>query len=176
MFRVAILGHSQVPEVVEGPNLDIRVFRKPGGFWYDLFCPQFSDFCKGGFDLAIIVLGGNDLAGNRPVLDIVEDAKVFVKYASECARHVRVCTAESRTYPENNRFGVSNSEYKARKNRYNRMLLRMLKRENARAINLERPWFKYERKSDGVHFSTESLKRFARELVRVSLGVKGSVS
>ena len=68
--------------------------------------PRFNEFRRGGYDLAILVFGGNDLARTRPVVEIIEDAKVFIRYAKGCARHVRVCTAETRKYSENNRFKV----------------------------------------------------------------------
>ena len=51
----------------------------------------------------------------------------------------------------------------------------MLKRENVRHIDLGKPWYANERMSDGVHFNAEAVKSFQREIVRVSLGVKGSV-
>ena len=86
MFHVAIVGHSLVPESVEGPGLDIDVFRKPGGKWVDLWVPRFNEYHRGGYDLAIIVFGGNDLAGTRPVTDIIEDAKLFIRYAKGCER------------------------------------------------------------------------------------------
>ena len=174
MFCVAVIGHSLVPEVVEGPDLDIRIFRKPGGKWRDLYCPQFDGLREGGYDLAFIVLGGNDLAGHRPIVEILEDAKAFIRHARQYARNIRVCTAEGRIYKVNNRFGVVNEEYKSRKNTYNRMLLRLLKQENARYVNLRRPWYAHTREKDGVHFTSEQKSRFAREIVRVSLGVKGS--
>ena len=112
MFRVVVVGHSLVPESIEGPGLEISVFRKPGGKFTDLYCGEFSGFRQGNFDLAIIVLGGNDLAGSRPVIEIVELAKGFVRYAKDVAREVRVCTAEIRMYEENNRFGVVNVKEK----------------------------------------------------------------
>ena len=43
-----------------------------------------------------------------------------------------------------------------------------------RHVDLGKPWFAYERARDGVHFSPEAEKRFEREIVRVSLGVRGS--
>ena len=174
MYRVAVVGHSLVPESVQGPGLDVSVFRKPGGKLTDLHCGEFTGFRQGHFDLAIIVLGGNDLAGPRPVSDLLDLARMFVDYAKGVAREVRFCTAEIRMYGENNRFGVNNEVYKRRRNKYNRTLVRMLRRENVRHVDLGKPWFAYERARDGVHFSPEAEKRFEREIVRVSLGVKGS--
>ena len=175
MFRLAVVGHSLVPESVEGPGLDIDVFRKPGGKWVDLWGSRFNEFRRGGYDLAIIVFGGNDLAGTRPVNSIIEDAKLFIRYAKGCAKHVRVCTAETRKYSEHNRFNVVNEEYKRRRNKYNRTLRRLLNRENVRQIDLGKPWYANERMSDGVHFNAEAVESFKREIVRVSLGVKASV-
>ena len=158
MYRVAVVGHSLVPESVQGPGLDISVFRKPRGKLTDLFCGEFVGFREGHFDLAIVVLGGNDLAGSRPVYEIVELAKGFVDYAKGVAREVRVCTAEIRMYEANNRFGVDNEVYKRRRNKYNRTLVRMLRRENVRHVELGKPWFAYDRARDGVHFNPRSKK------------------
>ena len=175
MYQVAVVGHSLVPESVEGPGLDFHVFRKPGGKWEDFWGPRFSVVRRGGFDLVILVFGGNDLAGTRPVNSIIEEAKSVIRCAKGCARNVRVCLAETRKYNERNRFNVVNEEYKRRRNKYNRTMRRLLNREHVRHIDLGKPWYANERTSDGVHFNAEAVESFKREIVRVSLGVKASV-
>ena len=63
MFKVALVGHSLLPSTIPTvPDVEIRIFRKPGGTWLDDQCREFAPLWNLQFDLVILVLGGNDLA------------------------------------------------------------------------------------------------------------------
>lgn len=174
MYTVAIVGHSIVPsEFVEVPGVRVHLYRKPGGRWSDFQCEQFRGFREGWFDLVIILLGGNDLSDvTAPVA--FEQAKEFIGRAQQRAREVRVCTVEQRTYSNDNRYGVTTSEFMQRRNSFNRLLKRMLKSKGYGSIDLGKPWFRYERVRDGVHFNQEARESLVRTLRRVILGIRGS--
>ena len=77
MYRVAILGHSLTPRELEViPEVEIKIYRKPGARWSDLEAPEFREFWQRDFDLAILVLGGNDLAHEEQLV-VREKAKVL---------------------------------------------------------------------------------------------------
>ena len=69
IFRVAILGHSQVPQAIPPiPGTDVRVFRVPEARLkkFEQY-PKFQEALEWPHDLNIVFLGGNDihLGGNR---------------------------------------------------------------------------------------------------------------
>ena len=111
MFRVAIVGHSLVPVSFDSsPFVSVSISRKPGAKFQDWECSEFSEFFAARFDLAIVFLGGNDLA-IAETQEVVNRAKFLAERASECANQVRVCTIEQRNYSEFNRFRVSNQAF-----------------------------------------------------------------
>ena len=114
MYHVAVLGHSLVPRGFDViPGIDIEVYRKPGGLWIDLEAPEFREFWEKEFDLAILVLGGNDLA-RESVATVLDRAKEFITKAKDQARVVRVYTIEQKFYQDNNRFGIDPQEFKSK--------------------------------------------------------------
>ena len=61
MVKVAIVGHSQVPREISIPNVETRVFRKPGAriqHFHSELLPEVLDFSP---DIIVIFLGGNDI-------------------------------------------------------------------------------------------------------------------
>ena len=64
MYRVAIVGHSQVPRsfrVHSNPDIEIKIFRRPGGRISHIDEPPLSDAFEYNPDLVFLFLGGNDI-------------------------------------------------------------------------------------------------------------------
>ena len=174
MFRVAILGHSLTPRELEQVlGVEISIYRKPGARWSDLEAPEFREFWSRDFDLAILILGGNDLAHDEPLV-VRERAKVFIERAKEKARIVRVYTVEQRFYDPGNRFGVDNLEFGRKRRSYNRYMSRWLVANGCGKVDMGKPWLAYEKQRDGVHFNHVGMVNFKRSIIRVIMGVKGA--
>ena len=172
MFRVAVLGHSLVPRDFDVPEgIDLKVFRKPGATWLDYNCETFRGFREGQFDLVVILLGGNDIAQVEASTAFAR-AKSFVNRACQQARVVRVYTAESRDFPNSGLFGISNTVYRTRRNRYNKLLRRWLKATGRLTVDIGRPWIINERSRDGVHLNQVGTYNLMRSIIRTVMGVK----
>ena len=170
MFKVAIVGHSLVPTAISCPSgVSCQIFRKPGGCFSDEDCSEFRGLWQSHFDLVIVFLGGNDLVQFGEI-DVYNKARRFIDRVSSHANLVRVCNVEHRAYPESS-FRVSvNSEYKRKRNAFNRKLVRYLRRNGHVMLDVGRPVFYNNRVPDGVHFSLISKVALERYFVRVISG------
>ena len=174
MYNVALIGHSLLPtDFFALPDVAVSVFRRPGGTWLDSDCSEYGEFWCNNYDLAIIVLGGNDLAFVDH-LTAIQRAKEFVNRIKGRVGQIRVYTVEPRDYTVNNRFGISTLEFLRRRRKYNRVLKRWLKADGHRHIDIGKPWIVNERTRDGVHFNQEAIRNFKRSISKVILGVKGA--
>ena len=171
MPRVAVVGHSLVPLdfVCSVPGVQVSLFRKPGATWRDQDCSEFSQFWSGQFDLAILILGGNDLAFHEPHI-VYERCKDFVNAALTCSTQVRVYLIEPRYYGSHSGFGITTGEFNIRRHRYNRMTKRWLRRVGQGFVDFGKPWIARHRTSDGVHFDPVGNQGLVRSLNRVIRG------
>ena len=62
-FRVAIVGHSNVPTRISAvTGVDIKIYRKPGASIVDAYSEPLSDVHRWQPHLIVLFLGGNDCA------------------------------------------------------------------------------------------------------------------
>ena len=61
MVRAAVVGHSQVPHDISVPNVETRVFRRPGARVQHFHNELLSDLLEYSPDIVILFLGGNDI-------------------------------------------------------------------------------------------------------------------
>ena len=153
-FKVAVVGHSQVPNRIHSvPNCHIRVFRKPGAQIRDIYeNPNLSESFTWGQDLTILFIGGNDF----PVNDrskVTADLLNLVSEYQALNSKVAVFLIESRDYRPNNRFRVTNEQYKDFQNYVNNRIKRQAPRRQYRTINITRTVFEVNRR-DGIHYNT----------------------
>ena len=60
--KIAILGHSNVPQSLEIANATVRIFRKPGArAWHFTTYPEFSGIWDFRPDITFLFLGSNDI-------------------------------------------------------------------------------------------------------------------
>ena len=83
----------------------------------------------------------------------------FKKYGD-----VIVVNIEPREYSENNRFGISNAEYKLRARYVNRYLDKLKTRRGYDLINLTSKVFINHRTFDGVHFTKTGSSMIAAKI------------
>ena len=185
-YRVAIVGHSQVPKqlTVNDTNIKIDIFRRPGGCVTHFDESPLRDVLDEKFDLVFLFLGGNDIVNYpldcKPVSDALKEILLKLKTITNELRFVLI---ERRNYAPNNRFNLDNAEYERGRKQVNSSLRHFLKGQSIRSINTAAPWFGDHLKADGVHFDNnaqEELKtkirnaifhcKADRELVTASVG------
>ena len=152
-FKVAIVGHSQVPDYIQNiPNCQVHIFKKPGAQIKDIYeSPELSQSFSWGQDLTILFIGGNDF----PVSDGHTVTSELLNLISEyqTTSKVAVFLIESREYKPNNRFRVTTDEYKQFQTYVNNRIKRQAPKRQFRTINTTRAVFETNRR-DGIHFNT----------------------
>ena len=61
MIRAAVVGHSQVPVHISVPDVETRVFRKPGAKLHHFRDTLLSDILGFSSDIVVVFLGGNNI-------------------------------------------------------------------------------------------------------------------
>ena len=162
-YRVCIVGHSNTPKFVENiPNVILKIFRKPGAIVSDVYLEPLRNSFAFNPHLTVIYLGGNDLVSHsgREVLDsLLKLVSEFKKYGE-----VIVVNIEPREYSDNNRFGISNEEYKLRARYVNRYLDKLKTRRGYELINLTSRILINHRTFDGVHFTKTGSSMIAAKI------------
>ena len=167
VFKVALVGHSQIPNTITPlRNTEVRVFKRPGGSVFQFEEPPFSEVFDYRPDLVILFLGGNDVAlyGDEHQR-IVSKLKQILARLKELSNNVIFVTLERRNYPLNNRFGVVNEVYNRNRKKVNDKLRAFLRRKSIRQINVTAPWFSENLRSDGVHFNSSAAIEFRRKII-----------
>ena len=156
MFKVAIVGHSQVPKDFKYEGTEVRTYRAPGGkavkFEND---ERLNKVLEWKHDLTFLWIGSNDIDPDtapwplaKKILEIAQVIKV------NCESEVIIVEIENRENTSRSR--ITNEQYKKVKRGVNRHLL---KDKVFLSINFGATFFTLAR--DGVHFETE-----AKDLVR----------
>ena len=152
-FKVAIVGHSQVPTSIENiDGTEIRIFRQGGACIADIYSnPSLSESFSWGQDLTILFIGGNDFPANNRETVTTELLRLVHEY-QETGSRVAVFLIESREYKLSNRFNIKTEEYKTFQSYVNNRLKKLSSKRGFRTINLTRTVFETNRR-DGVHFN-----------------------
>ena len=61
MVKAAIVGHSQVPSEISIPNVETRVFRKPGARIHHFHNELLTKVLEFSPDIIVVFMGGNDI-------------------------------------------------------------------------------------------------------------------
>ena len=159
LFRVAIVGHSQVPK--ELPNLpnavQLQVFRAPGARAHSFFSNDvLTAVFNHRFDLVILWIGSNDIHSRCNVAVIVDNIKAIVKQLEDnCTPKVKICLIEPRRLDPGRRPHLDQDHYnKIAKAINNKMQKRALKHNDFITLGA-RPFFENLRR-DGVHFNHQA--------------------
>ena len=152
-FKVAIVGHSQVPvSLANIEGTEIRIFRQGGAYIADIYSkPHLNESFSWGQDLTVLFIGGNDFPANSKE-SVTTDLLKLVQDYQETGSRVAVFLIESREYQIPNRFNIRNEDYKVFQSYVNNRLKKVSSKRGFRTINLTRTVFETNR-SDGVHFN-----------------------
>ena len=97
VYRVALVGHSQLPYIEDYEDVEFEHFKKKGariGTFTDSSC--FGRICSDQWDCVIIFLGGNDLCDHHNADQMVNDLMRLVGQVR--ASTILVTEIEKRTY------------------------------------------------------------------------------
>lgn len=154
-YRVAILGHSQVPRSIPMPeSIQVRIFRRSGAR-LDLIndYEEFREFFSWEHEHNVIFIGGNDLTLRSNALtpqDVSGRLINLCQSLHEKGQTVSLCQIEPRRYPNSvlNRFYARSQEI------VNRRLKNYIRnrRNIYRLINFNTTPFAEGHLPDGVHF------------------------
>ena len=166
MVKVAIVGHSQVPQEIIIPGVETRVFRKPGARIHDFHRDLLPELLSFSADIIVIFLGGNDIDA-RPdcALRVAEGLKGVVEILKDSCREVIFIQIEWRDFSRTRVPGLTKEIYNQRRATINRNLKRYCSRHNIHAINTGLEDLERVRR-DGVHFARESASVLKRKIIR----------
>ena len=161
MFRVALVGHSQVPVNYEYGYQDfpvrVYVYRRPGARIKDIrFDPVFNSFWRHRFDLSILFIGGNDLEKDTNTKAVRDEYCHLIRVLNGKDAACIPSTIERReNLPTFHRYQITQAEYNSKSRSINRFLARYCRATNQEYLDLQRGVFTGPRARDGVHFSAE---------------------
>ena len=165
-FKAAVVGHSQVPTVIEVPDcIDLTIFRSPGAKARKFFTdPLLSPVLENRYDVVILWLGSNDITPRCAVRDIVKNIKNIVLRLEEvCTPRVKICLVEPRHPERRYAHVVSQETYDLIRKGVNNNLQRRALRGKEFISFGARP-YEGDLGRDGVHFNREGRSRIAQKL------------
>ena len=154
MFKVAIVGHSQVPHRFDGEveNSEVRIYRSRGARARNFFNDgRLNQVLSWKHDLTILWIGSNDISPTtqpRQLTDVILNIGKVIE--QNCSSKVILVEVENRLYPSY-RPVIANDRYKRIKRAVNTGLLRS---RQFLCINFNSLVFTLGR--DGVHFETNA--------------------
>ena len=156
VYRVAIIGHSQVPKSFMqaiGQDVQVRIYRRPGARLekFDEY-EEFEDVFHWQHDLNIIFLGGNDIF-HMPADDIAKQLIALAGRFVALGQDATLVMIEPRQYTG---FSKEYAEkYKVEMLRVNRKIKRKTQRNTAcyTLINYTAAPYQTGHRLDGVHFT-----------------------
>ena len=154
MFKVAIVGHSQVPRRfdVEVENSEVRIYRAPGARARNFFIDErLNQVLAWKHELTILWIGSNDINPNTQPRELTDEILNIGKVIERnCRSKVILVEIETRLY-QSRRPVISSERYKKIKRAVNAALLRS---RQFLCINFNSLIFTLGR--DGVHFETSA--------------------
>ena len=169
MYRVALVGHSNLPEISSWDNVRVESFKERGAELTDLIGERrFGEaLYTTHWDCVILFLGGNDLANWRDQ-DTVYDRFMSV-YASLQYERLMVTELEPRTYnwQREIRHGITTARYNALAKVVNKKLKRHASHNRARIQLIHVPPGYMIGSRDGIHLSTFGEEQLIQKYRRV---------
>ena len=152
MLKVSFVGHSQIPREYEVEDVEIRIYRAPGGRAETLLTDyRTKNVLTWEHNFCILWIGSNDIRVTVTPQEIFEHIRTIVKEIEKhCGAEVIVVQVEPRFYPET--FRISTKQYMKYQNAINRKIKNNLDNQTIHFNNLK---FKYSLAEDGVHWNEE---------------------
>lgn len=175
MTRVAVVGHSQVPSFLDVEEVELKIFRAPGGradgFYSD---SRLNTVLEWEHDYCLLWLGSNDIESDTIPEEVVKDILEIVNSIEDnCGSTVYPVQVEPRFYSDD--YPVSHDWYKKVQRAINRKLKRRLKGKCF--IHFNTAYWVEHLAADGVHWDSEGkecvrdrLEGFIRRIVDDEVG------
>ena len=155
VFRVALIGHSQLPSIPDYDDVSFTEFKSRGAHISHLSDPNrfnVNAIRNNQWDCIILFLGGNDLCVSRNPNKVENDLETLIN--SFNANLILVTEIESRVYEPRfrRRFRITTEEYNGLARAVNRKLKRRARhwRQGVRLIHCP-PSYNIAGR-DGIHF------------------------
>ena len=163
MWKVSLVGHSQVPQDLSVPGTEIRIFRGTGGKASDFYTDsRMNGVLEWQHDLCILWLGSNDINKNSNPQEIANNIiQIVEQIEKDCQAVVRVCLVEPRFYP--NEEYMTDEDYRKVQSSVNRKLQRRLANE---FIHFNSSSWVEELSGDGVHWNDTGKFKVTNKLRR----------
>ena len=168
-YKVAILGHSQVPlNFPQIPEVELRIYRKSGAKLkhFDQY-PEFQEIFIWSHKHNIIFLGSNDVStGHNPMSadDIATKLINIAKKLHELGQTVHIVQIEPRHF----NIPFVQDFYRSECDKVNRRLKRYIRPVHQRiyrTIHFNSVPFQEAHISDGVHFNSVSVQCIIEKMV-----------
>ena len=153
VYRVALVGHSQLPEIDDYDNVEFEHFKIRGARISTFEESEYFDYiCSNAWNCVIIFLGGNDLCDHHSADQVVNDLLNFVDQTR--ARTVLVTKIEKRTYRRalERRYNTTTVEYNSLANTANNKLRRRERSRGTFHLIHCPPAYNLNSIDQGIHF------------------------
>ncbi len=162
MYKVSLVGHSQIPKTLLVDLAEVRIFRVPGARAESFFCdPRLNSVLNWKHDHCVLWLGSNDIAEGVEPGNIFEVIREIVHTIErECGAGVHVCLVEPRIY--SGVRPITTNNYKKIQNAVNKKIKRSLRNQ---VIHFNTASFVNELADDGVHFSEQGQARVRAKII-----------
>ena len=170
MFKVSLVGHSQIPYSLNVHNSEIRIFRAPGGRASSFFSDErLNRVLSWKHDLCLLWLGSNDIAdGIDPSLLTNTIREITRTIERDCEAVVCICLIEPRLYSGVRPISAEN--YKKVQHSINNRIKRCMRNQ---VIHFNSNFYVESLSSDGVHWSSAGRSKVEDKLITV---IKGHMS
>ena len=161
MYKVALVGHSQIPSNLNVENVEVKIFRAPGGkiarFHRD---SRLNKVLLWKHQLTFLWLGSNDITPTTSTGELINQIQMLTREIEEkCGSKVIIIEIERREYPPH-KLIVEQEQYKKIRRAVNRALLR-----SKHFFTITFNAVRFVLASDGVHFEPQSRRQIANQIV-----------
>ena len=152
-FKVAIVGHSNVPVRFHHPGASVSIFRKGGALLKNFYSePALNRVLDEKFDLVFTWLGSNDVEDGKGTLEIPRLTLELAKdIKSKTGAQVIVIDIEPRVCPV--RYHTTTKAYKKIAKGINDKILK--KRGDHHGVLHVEPFLKFHINESGCHYTRE---------------------
>ena len=170
MYRVALVGHSNLPVFPGWGNVQVEIFKERGARLTDLRDGLRFDgaLFTTNWDCVVVFLGGNDIADCRNLDNLYN--RHLDAFRTLHTNKLVVTDLEPRVYNRVNQatFGITTRTYNAIAKVVNKKLKRFVKRTaNVELVHIPPGYL--EGSEDGIHLSPEGqqslIQRYKRHII-----------
>ncbi|MEL7522101.1 MAG: SGNH/GDSL hydrolase family protein, partial [Cyanobacteria bacterium J06553_1] len=152
-FRVALVGHSNVPDGFHHPGAVVTICKKRGAHIRDFYKePELMKVFNDKYDLVFIYLGSNDVVKGGDTVEIPKlTREIAIDIKNRTGAKVIAIALEPRNCPEN--YHTPTEDYRRLARAINSKI-RLKKKDDYGVLHLWQ-FLRYHISEDGYHFDRE---------------------